>query len=328
MKKSASSGRRVWNPGFGQSIGRNALRKGGVGSFWQQRDHRNAGDAQQIQHIVVEQKPARHSADIWGTTSIHGFRTIFPIPLGLSCAWEPGLLKSRRRWPAREASAAGIDWRSRRWWNLRATALGPHPWRFWRGPCSARSTRQLVADFQNPAKRDRRHQTTVVACLKLCRLRAAEGWRDYNTRKYPVHACAIFICRLQGPAWDAGAWTVNERVQLFEGNPASANYPHAYGNIRTSEVSRSSSATRMRSRMFDHGVAADEAAAGGLLTAGVDMEMVSTTYPDTLKQQVEQGTVSKKYWTNPSAGADGEMRRACLIPLHRRDALPNSVFAG
>jgi len=55
--------------------------------------------------------------------------------------------------------------------------------------------------------------------------------------------------------------------------------------------------------LFDHGVAADEAAAARLaLTAGVDMEMVSTTYPDTLKQQVEQGTVPKKYWTKPSAG--------------------------
>ena len=87
-----------------------ALRNGGISSFLGSSEiietpvMRN-----KLQHIVVEQSRLGIPL-IFGHDVIHGFRTIFPIPLALSCAWEPELFEKSQTMSAREAAAAGIDW--------------------------------------------------------------------------------------------------------------------------------------------------------------------------------------------------------------------------
>src|SRR5262249_28164004 len=113
-----------------------ALKRGEVGSFFgggaviENATQRNA-----LQRIAIEQSRLGIPL-ISGHDSIHGFRTIFPIPLAQACAWEPSLFERTQRISGRETAAAGIDWtfapmvdlaRDPRWGRI-AEGFGEDPW--------------------------------------------------------------------------------------------------------------------------------------------------------------------------------------------------------
>jgi beta-glucosidase len=138
----------------------------------------------------------------------------------------------------------------------------------------------------------------VVACLKhFVGYGAAEGGRDYNTTEISEYTLRNFYLPQFHAGVEAGALTLMSAFNCLSGFPAS-------GSRRTlTEILRGEwkfpgfvvSDWESVGELATHGVAADETAAARLgLTAGVDMEMVSTTYRDTLKKQVEQGTIAKK----------------------------------
>jgi beta-glucosidase len=250
----------------------------------------------QLQHIAVEQSRLG-IPQIFGHDVIHGFRTIFPIPLAQACAWEPELFERTETIAAREAAAAGIDWvfapmvdlaRDPRWGRI-AEGFGEDPrlGELYAAAC--------VRGFQgtNAADTDR-----VAACLKhYAGYGAAEGGRDYNTTEISEFTLRNFYLPQFKAGVDAGALTVMSAFNCLSGFPASANR-HTLTDILREEwkfrglvVSDYESVAELE----DHGVAADDAGAARLaLTAGVDMEMISRTYHDTLKHQVEQGTVPQK----------------------------------
>lgn len=273
------------------------LRRGEVGSYL-------GSDAtvetpvvrNQLQHIAVEQSRLGIPA-IFGHDVIHGFRTCFPIPLGQACAWEPALFERTSAIAAREAAAAGIDWtfapmvdlaRDPRWGRI-AEGFGEDP------HLGALDAAACVRGFQgaNAAAPGR-----VAACLKhYVGYGAAEGGRDYNTTEISDFTLWNFYLPQFKAGLDAGALTVMSAFNLLSGMPASANRHTLTDILRTDWHFRGLVVSDYDSvaQLEDHGVAATDAAAARLaLTAGVDMEMVSATYHDTLKPMVEQGTLSAK----------------------------------
>ncbi len=273
------------------------LRQGGVGAFL-------CGGAlietpvmrNKLQHIAVEQSRLGIPL-IFGHDVIHGFRTIFPIPLAQACAWEPELFERTDAVAAREMSAAGMDWsfapmvdlaRDPRWGRI-AEGFGEDPWL---GGVDAAA---CVRGFQGTNVAD---TNRVVACLKhFVGYGAAEGGRDYNTTEISEYTLRNFYLPPFKAGVDAGALTVMSSFNCLSGIPASGDR-HTLTDILRGEWKFPGfvvSDYEAVGELVDHGVAADETNAARLaLTAGVDMEMISTTYPDTLKQQVEQGTISKK----------------------------------
>ena len=249
-----------------------------------------------LQHIAVEQSRLGIPL-IFGHDSIHGFRTVFPIPLAQACAWEPELFERTQAVSARESAAAGIDWvfapmvdltRDPRWGRI-AEGFGEDPW------LGAMDAAASVRGFQGTNCAD---TNRVVACLKhYVGYGAAEGGRDYNTTEISEFTLRNFYLPQFKAGVDAGALTVMSAFNELSGFPASANR-HTLTEILRNEwkfpgfvVSDYESV----SELINHGVAADNAEAARLaLTAGVDMEMVSTTYRDALPQQVEQGKISIK----------------------------------
>ena len=274
-----------------------ALRRGEIGSF--------LGSGALIETPAMRNKLQRLAVEqsrlgiplIFGHDVIHGFRTQFPISLAQACAWEPELFEQTQTIAAREAAAAGIDWtfapmvdlaRDPRWGRI-AEGFGEDPF------LGALDAAASVRGFQGTNVADANH---VVACLKhFVGYGAAEGGRDYNTTEISEYTLRNFYLPPFHAGVDAGALTLMSSFNCLSGFPASGNR-HTLTDILRGEWKFSGfvvSDYNSVLELIDHGVAADETEAARLgLTAGVDMEMVSTSYRDTLKKQVEQGTVTKK----------------------------------
>lgn len=250
----------------------------------------------QLQHIAIEESRLG-IPPILGYDVIHGFRTIFPIPLAQACAWEPELFERTAAIAARESSAAGVDWtfapmvdlaRDPRWGRI-AESFGEDPWlgTLYGAAC--------VRGFQgtNVAAPDR-----VVSCMKhYVGYGAAEGGRDYNTTEISDYTLWNFYLPQFKAGLDAGSLTVMSSFNCLSGYPASGNRHTLTDILRNDWKFRGFVVSDYQSvgELVDHGVAADDAEAARIaLTAGVDMEMISETYHDTLKAQVEQGIIPRE----------------------------------
>jgi beta-glucosidase len=275
------------------------LRNGKIGSFLNSFLG-ELGEApmtrNQLQHIAVEESRLGIPL-IFGNDVIHGFRTIFPIPLAQSCAWEPELFEQTATIAAREAAATGVDWtfapmvdlaRDPRWGRI-AEGFGEDPW------LGAIYAAASVRGFQgtNVADPDR-----VVACLKhFAGYGAAEGGRDYNTTEISELTLRNFYLPQFKAGVDAGALTVMSAFNELSGTPASANW-HTLTEILRGEWEFPGfvvSDWNAVEELIPQGVAADGAEAARLaLTAGVDMEMLSTNYANTLKRQIQSGIISEQ----------------------------------
>ena len=275
----------------------NLLRQGGVGSF--------LDGSELIENPVLRNRLQRMDVEgsrlgiplIFGTDSIHGFRTVFPIPLAQACAWEPELFEKTQTISARETAAAGMDWtfapmvdlaRDPRWGRI-AEGFGEDPYL---GSLYAAAG---VRGFQgtNPADPER-----VIACLKhFVGYGAVEGGRDYNTTEISEFTLRNFYLPQFQAGVDAGAWTVMSAFNCLSGMPASANH-HTLTDILRGEWKFRGlvvSDWAAVNELISQGVAADPAESARLaLTAGVDMEMLTTNYSRTLKPQVLDGTIREK----------------------------------
>ncbi len=245
-----------------------------------------------LQHIAVEGTRLGIPL-IFGHDSIHGFRTIFPIPLGQACAWEPELFERTQRISARETSAGGNDWtfapmvdlgRDPRWGRI-AEGFGEDPWL---GCLYAAAN---VRGFQGTNIAD---PESVVACMKhFVGYGAAEGGRDYNTTEISEYTLRNFYLPQFKAGLDAGAWTFMTSFNSLSGFPASGNRHILTDILRNEWKFRGFVVSDYQAieQLVDHGVAADADEAARLaINAGVDMEMVSSNY-ETLPQQIQEGKV-------------------------------------
>ena len=291
-----------------EKIYKDQIQRGDMGSFLAGGEiiespiHRNA-----LQHIAVDGTRLGIPL-IFGHDSIHGFRTIFPIPLAQACAWEPELFERTQRISARETAAGGNDWtfapmvdlgRDPRWGRI-AEGFGEDPWL---GCLYAAAN---VRGFQgtNVAAPDR-----VVACMKhFAGYGAAEGGRDYNTTEISEYTLRNFYLPQFNAGLDAGAWTFMTSFNSLSGFPASGNR-HLLTDILRNEWKFQGfvvSDYQAIEQLVDHGVAADADEAALLaINAGVDMEMVSSNY-ETLPQQIQDGKVSQ-------AAIDESVRRILRV---------------
>jgi beta-glucosidase len=291
----------LWQVNYGDNPDRryaDKLKRGEVSSFLDSSALiENPVMRNNLQRIAVEQSRLGIPV-IFGHDVIHGFRTVFPISLAQACAWDPDLFRRTQAIAAREASAAGIDWafapmvdlaRDPRWGRI-AEGFGEDPW------LGALDAAASVRGFQGTNVADADH---VVACLKhYVGYGAAEGGRDYNTTEISGFTLRNFYLPQFKAGVDAGALTVMSAFNDLSGMPASANR-HTLTEILRGQWHFPGfvvSDWAAVGELVDHGIAADDANAARLaITAGVDIEMVSATYPDTLAQQVKAGKISEKF---------------------------------
>ncbi len=268
------------------------IRAGRVGSIF------GIGDGAQInafQRIAVNESRLGVPL-IVGNDVIHGFRTIFPIPLAESCTWNPALLARAARAAAEEASACGTDWifapmvdvaRDPRWGRI-AEGAGEDPFL---GMAMARAR---VRGFQAG---DLTSGRRIVACPKhYVGYGAAEAGRDYNTVDISERTLRDVYLPPFKAAFDAGAGSVMSAFNEIGGVPATANALTLRTILRdewqwAGVVVSDYEAVH---ELLLHGVAADLKEAARLsMRAGLDMEMVSNAYADHLAELVAEGAVSE-----------------------------------
>jgi beta-glucosidase len=294
-------------PGTGRSDYDDMIRKGEVGALL------NVTTAHQVnafQHIAVEQSRL-HIPILFGLDVIHGFRTEFPIPLGLASTWDPELVEQTARVAAREASSSGIRWvfspmvdiaRDARWGRM-AEGAGEDPYL---GGVMARA---YVRGYQG-TRLDA--ADSVAACAKhFVGYGAAEAGRDYNSTEISEHALRQYYLPPFHAAIEEGAVTLMSAFNALNGVPSSAN------SFTLTEILRrewgfqglvDSDYTAL-AELIPHGIANDGAtAARKALLAGVDMDMVSSLYHDHLAKLVRSGEV-------PEAAVDEAVRRVLRVKL-------------
>jgi beta-glucosidase len=285
------------------------IRDGGVGSFLDGSSQIETPIMRnKLQHIAIEQSRLGIPL-ILGHDAIHGFRTCFPIPLAEACAWEPSLFERTQTMAAREAAAAGIDWafapmvdlaRDPRWGRI-AEGFGEDPYL---GSLYAAAN---VRGFQgtNVADSDR-----VIACLKhYVGYGATEGGRDYNTTEISRFTLRNFYLPQFKAGVDAGALTIMSAFNDLDGIPASGNKFTLTDVLRDEWKFKGFVVSDYNSvvELMDHGLAANqEQAARFALTAGVDMEMMSTTYVGTVSEQIKGKKMSQ-------ATVDEAVRRVLMV---------------
>ncbi len=247
-----------------------------------------------LQELALEspnQIPLLFSYDV-----IHGHRTIFPIPLALSCSWNLDLLERCAGAAAAEAAADGLHWvyspmvdisQDARWGRV-AEGAGEDPW------LGAKIAAAMVRGYQGDDLSD---PAAVVACVKHFALYgAATGGRDYHTVDMSRREMEETYFPPYRAAIDAGARTVMTAFNVIDGIPASGNRWLLTDLLRDAwgfqgwVVTDYTAVTEMK----NHGTAATDAdAARQALDAGVDMDMVSEAFLLELPELVKSGTVSE-----------------------------------
>lgn len=268
-----------------------AVRNGQVGSFL---NPDSAETVNQLQKIAVEESRLKIPL-IFGIDVIHGYRTLFPIPLGQSCSWNPELIEAAGRVAAIEASSAGIRWtfapmlditRDARWGRI-AETLGEDP------VLTSRLGAAMVRGFQG---KNLTAPDSIAACAKhYVGYGAAEGGRDYNTTLIPEAELRNIYLPSFHAAKEAGVQTYMSAFNDLNGVPASGNV-FTLRQVLQKEWGFDGfvvSDWESVKEMIVHGAAADLHDAARLgINAGVDMEMVSTSYRDHSEALLREGAIS------------------------------------
>lgn len=249
----------------------------------------------EMQRIAVEKSRLKIPL-LFGMDVIHGYETVFPIPLGLSCSWDMELIEKSARMAAQEASADGISWtfspmvdlsRDPRWGRV-SEGNGEDPY------LSGEIAKAMVRGYQG---NDLSADNTIMACVKHFALYgASEAGRDYNTVDMSRHRMYNEYLPPYRAAIDAGAGSVMASFNEIDGIPATAN------KWLLTEVLRKqwgfdgfvvSDYTGI-SEMIEHGYGNLQEVSMKALAAGLDMDMVSEGFLSTLGTSVKEGKITEK----------------------------------
>jgi beta-glucosidase len=246
---------------------------------------------------------------IFGYDVIHGYRTIFPVPLASAGSFDPELIEKAERVAAKEASASGLKWvfapmvdiaRDPRWGRI-VEGAGEDPY------LGSMIAAAKIRGFQGKSMAD---PDSVVACAKhYVAYGATEGGRDYNTVDISEQLLREVYLPPFHAAVDAGAGTLMSAFQDLNGIPASANH-HTLTDILRTEWKFNGYVVSDWSaphELIAHGTAANDAqAATESITAGVDMDMVDGSYLNELPGLVKSGKV-------PESVLDEAVRRVLRV---------------
>lgn len=231
---------------------------------------------------------------LFGMDVIHGYETIFPIPLGLSCTWDIPAIEESARIAAVEASADGISWtfspmvdisRAPRWGRV-SEGSGEDPF------LGALIARAMVRGYQG---KDMSRNDEIMACIKHFALYgAAEAGRDYNTVDMSRQRMFNDYMLPYQAGVEAGAGSVMASFNEVEGVPATANKWLMTDVLRGAWGFNGFVVTDFTgiSEMIEHGIGDLQTVSARAINAGVDMDMVSEGFIGTLKKSVEEGKVS------------------------------------
>ncbi|HEX9107287.1 MAG TPA: beta-glucosidase BglX [Longimicrobiales bacterium] len=254
----------------------------------------NTKEIDRMQHIAVE-KSRLHIPLIFGLDVIHGYSTIFPIPLGMASSWDPSVEEQAQAFAAKETRAAGITWtftpmvdiaRDARWGRIQEGA-GEDPY------LGSAMARAQVRGFQGASL----GPTSVVVCAKhFAGYGAAEGGRDYDASYIPEALMHNVYLKPFHAAVDAGAGSLMTAYMDLNDVPASGNPWLLRDVLRKDWGFRgflASDAFAVAS-LQTHGFAADPAdAAYKAISAGEGMDMASQTFSAHLGKLVAAGKVTQ-----------------------------------
>lgn len=303
------------------------VRKGLLGSTL---NVRGAARTNQLQRVAMNESRLKIPL-LFGFDVIHGYRTVFPIPLGEAATWDPAQIEQSAAIAAKEARAAGVHWtfapmvdiaRDARWGRI-AEGSGEDPF------LGAAMARARVVGFQG---RDYSAGDKIVACAKhWVAYGAAEAGRDYNSTDISERTLREVYFPPFKAALDAGVGTFMSAFNDLNGVPTSANPFTLTGVLRNEWKFDGIVVSDYESvkELINHGLAADEkdAAAAGL-NAGVDMEMVSRLYNKHGAELLKERRLSM-------ASIDEAVRRILRIkfrlglfekPYADEESEPNSIF--
>jgi len=253
----------------------------------------DAETAYEVQKVFLEHNrlkiPLLFMFDI-----IHGFRTVFPVPLALASSWEPKLAEETSRVAAAEGAASGINVtfapmadlvRDPRWGRVMESP-GEDPY------LNGLMTAAMVRGFQGS---DLKAPDTVAACVKhFAAYGAAEGGRDYNTVDMSEAALRNYYLPAYKAGINAGAEMIMTSFNVYDGVPATTNSFLLRKVLREEwgfEGVVISDYTSLWETIFHASSKDGEDAAKQGLEAGLDIEMISTEYISHLEQLVEKGAV-------------------------------------
>jgi beta-glucosidase len=266
-----------------------AVRRGRVGSCLNATlEVRN-----RLQKIAMEESRLKVPL-VFGRDVIHGYRTIFPIPLGQATSFNPELVEEAARVAAREAASAGVDWtfapmvdvsRDPRWGRV-AESCGEDPW------LTSVLGSAMVRGFQGRNVSD---PERVLACAKhFVGYGAAEAGKDYNTADIPEQVLREVYLAPFRACVQSGVQTLMSAFNELNGVPASANEFTLRQVLREEWGFQGFVVSDWTSvlELIAHGLSADErTAARDAIHSGVDMEMVSQTFVSHGVSLVESGEI-------------------------------------
>ncbi|TYP96670.1 beta-glucosidase [Sphingobacterium allocomposti] len=231
---------------------------------------------------------------IFGMDVIHGYKTMFPIPLGLAATWDMDLIRETARIAAVEATADGLNWtfspmvdisRDPRWGRI-SEGSGEDTY------LSARIAAEMVKGYQGS---NLAANNTLMACVKHFALYgAAESGRDYNTTDMSLHRMYNEYLPPYKAAIDAGAWTVMASFNDINGVPATANKWLLTDVLRKQWGFNGMVVTDYTgiNELVDHGLGDLQTVSALALKAGIHMDMVGEGFLTTLKKSLDEGKVS------------------------------------
>lgn len=274
-----------------------AIRNGLVGSVL---NSVNVKQTNKIQRIAREESPNGIPL-LMGRDVIHGFKTIFPIPLGMAATWNPEIIEEGSHVAALEAASCGINWtfapmvdvsRDARWGRI-AESFGEDPL------LNSIMGEASVRGFQGD---DLSKEGSIAACAKhFAGYGAAESGIDYNTVSLPEIELRNTIFPPFEACKNAGVATFMSAFNDLNGIPASGNQ-FLFRQILRDEWQYDGmvvSDWASISQMITHGfVENNKEAALKAITAGIDMEMASRAYINHLEELINEGKISVKLIDN------------------------------
>ena len=248
----------------------------------------------ELQKIAVENSRL-HIPLIFGMDVIHGYETVFPIPLALSMTWDPAAVRTSAHLAATEAAADGISWtfspmvdicRDARWGRM-SEGNGEDPY------LVSVLAKAMVEGYQGT---DLSAPNTVMACVKHFALYGAvEAGREYNTADMSHNAMFNYYFPPYKAAADAGAGSFMAAFNTVDGVPATGNRWLLTDVLRKQWGFKGFVVTDYTgiSEMQAHGMGDLQQVAAMALNAGVDMDMVAAAFTGTLEKSLQEGKVTE-----------------------------------
>jgi beta-glucosidase len=263
------------------------IEQGKVGGLF---NIKSVAKIKEVQKLAVEKSRLKIPL-LFGMDVIHGYETVFPIPLGLSCTWDMNLVERSARIAATEASADGICWtfspmvdiaRDPRWGRI-AEGSGEDAY------LGSQIAKAMVKGYQG---NDLSKNNTIMACVKHYALYgAAEAGRDYNTVDMSHQTMYNDYLPPYKAAVDAGVGSVMASFNEVDGVPATANKWLLTDVLRKQWGFKGFVVTDYTgiNEMVDHGIGDLQTASGRALMAGVDMDMVGEGILTTTQKSIKEG---------------------------------------